>query len=89
MTNSKKILITTVRNEILIVRHAGERQKLSEFCQECRALTVMFDFDSAVTIFDVRARDLMEQIAAGAIYSTETASGHPLVCQNSLQNFCK
>lgn len=84
MTNSKKTLITTRSSEILIVRQTGQKT-LQWFCADCEAETEMLDFNSAVTVFRIGARELIRQIETGAIHSTETASGHLFACSQSLQ----
>lgn len=88
MKNSKKILITSATSEIFILRR-GWQKAIRGFCEICQSETEMLDLDSAVNIFRRGIREIIHQIETGAIHSTETTSGHLLVCQNSLQNFCK
>jgi hypothetical protein len=49
----------------------------------------MLDLNMSVTDFGSGMREIIRQIETGAIHSTETTGGHLLVCQKSLQNFCK
>lgn len=49
----------------------------------------MLDLNLAVTIFRLSLREIVRQIEAGVFHSTETESGHLLVCQNSIQKFRK
>ncbi len=88
MKNTKKILITSAVSEIFILRR-GRQNAIRGFCPHCEAETEMLDLDSAVSIFRVGTREIIRQMETGAIHSTETGSGHLLVCQNSLQNFCR
>lgn len=88
MTNAKRILITTESREIFIVRMNG-KSDVQRFCETCAAETSMLTFDESVSAAGKTAREMIRQIEAGAIHSAETASGHLLVCQNSLRKFCK
>jgi hypothetical protein len=47
----------------------------------------MFDLNSAVSFSGVGARELIRQIEAGTVHSSEMASGHLLICKTSLVNF--
>lgn len=85
MTNAKRILITTESREIFILRR-GEQQINIGFCETCQAETEMLTLDEAVSLTGESTRDLFRRIEAGAIHPTEIASGHLLVCQNSLKN---
>ncbi len=49
----------------------------------------MFDLDSAVSFSGVGARELIRQIEAGTIHSSEIESGHLLICETSLKNFLR
>jgi hypothetical protein len=84
MAISKKISITTVSREILIVR-TNEGQNRKKFCADCAIETEMVDINSAVTIFGVGTRELMRLAEIGLIHSIETGSGHLLICVNSLK----
>ena len=84
MTNTKKILITTESREIFIVRING-KEIFRGYCESCAAEAEMFDLNSAVSFSGLGARELIRQIEAGTIHSSEIASGHLLVCRNSLK----
>jgi hypothetical protein len=86
MTNSKKISITTVSRETLIIR-LKEDQSVTGFCRACGVEALMLDINSAVTIFWIGTRELMRLAESGALHSMETPSGHLLVCENSLKAF--
>lgn len=88
MTNAKRILITTESREIFIV-HGSERQTINGFCEICRAETRMLTLDETVSFTGKSMREMIPEIQTGAVHSIETASGHLLVCQNSLREFCK
>lgn len=84
MAISKKISITTVSREILIVR-TNEGQSSQRFCADCATETEMVDINSAVTIFEVGTRELMRLAEVGLMHSIETEGGHLLICLNSLK----
>ena len=84
MKNAKKILITSATSEIFIIRR-GRQKTFRGFCTNCAAETEMLDLHSAVTVFGLGTRELICQIETGAVHSSETASGHLLVCTESLQ----
>ena len=86
MTNSKRILITTESREIFIVRFKG-KSNLRGFCRDCAAETELLTIDEAVSFAETSARELIRLVDSGAAHAIETASGHLLVCQNSLQQF--
>ncbi len=86
MPNTKKILITTESREIFIARR-GEQRTIRGFCETCAAEVEMLPLDEAVSFTGKSTLELIRLTEAGAIHPTETASGHLLVCQNSLKNF--
>jgi hypothetical protein len=86
MAITKRILITTESSEIFIVRLNGE-SVIRAFCADCATESAMLTLDEAVTFSNRSARELMRQTETGAVHSLETASGHLLVCQQSLQRF--
>lgn len=80
---AKKYLITTRTHEIFIMRY--ERQPtIYGFCPECQKEVVLLTSDSAVTHSGKRARELFGLIESGVIHAIETASGHLLICRDSL-----
>lgn len=88
MTNGKKILTASAVREIYILRR--ERQNaIRGFCENREAEVGMLDLDAAVSIARLGAREIIRQIGTGAIHSKGTTGWHLLICQNSLQNFCR
>lgn len=81
--NARKISIETERSETLVLRLSGEAA-ITAFCEVCKAESKMLDLNSAVNYSGRPARMLMREIESGAIHATETASGHLLVCAESL-----
>lgn len=59
------------------------------FCEICETETELLDLNLATTIFRLSGREIVRRIETGAFHSMETESGHLLVCQNSIKNFCK
>ncbi len=89
MKNAKKILVTTASSEIFIIRR-GEQKVIRQFCRNCQSETEMLDFNSAVNIFSVGAREIIRRIEANTVHSAETENGHLLVCVKSLREMiCK
>jgi hypothetical protein len=84
MKNATKILITRATSEIFIIRR-GRQKTFRGFCPNCAAETEMLDLHSAVTVFGLGTRELIRQIETGAVHSSETVSGHLLVCTESLR----
>ena len=84
MTNSKKILITTESREIFIVRF-NRKTGVRGYCAECARETEMMTLDEAVSLTFTATREMIRQIDAGKIHALETASGHLLICRNSLE----
>ncbi len=46
----------------------------------------MLSLDDAVDFSRLPVRELIRQTESGAVHAIETASGHLLVCQNSLKD---
>ena len=88
MTNLKKILITTESHEVFIVRANGG-SNIRGLCPNCLREVALFTLDEAVSFSARRARELIRQIERNAVHAVETASGHLLICQNSLKDFLK
>ena len=80
---AKKILITTEKHEIFIVRR-GHDTAIHGFCPECKVEVEMLTFDAAVSFAQKQTRELFELIERGVIHSVETTTGHLLVCKSSL-----
>ena len=81
--NAKKISIETEESETVVVRLIG-KASLTAFCEKCGAEANMLDLDSAVNYSGQPARLLLREIDSGAVHSTETESGHLLICAASL-----
>lgn len=84
MKNAKKIRVTTLTSEVIILRHLGYRAD-DKFCPVCQDQTRMVGFDSAVTLFRIGARELIRLIDSDAIHSIETTDGHLLICSHTPQ----
>ena len=80
---AKKILITTERHEIFIVRQNGHTT-IRGFCPACGVEVEMLPFDAAISFSGIRGRDLMRESEIGVIHSVETTAGHLLICKSSL-----
>lgn len=85
MKNARRILITTESHEVFIVRFTGESD-VRGFCPDCAAETQMLTFDESVIVLGESARRLIRHIESNAVHSIETASGHLLICAESLPN---
>ena len=81
---SKKILITTKRSEIFVIRRS-QNKLIKSFCKDCEREVFMLTLDEAVDETGSSVRELIRLIDAGAVHSVETESGHLLVCRNSLK----
>lgn len=86
MTDVKKILITTESHEVFIVR-VSDKSDVRGFCSDCEHEVELLTLDQTVNRTGKTARELFRQIEAGEIHSIETASGHLLVCLDSLGNY--
>ncbi len=87
MTKPKKILITTDSREIFILRAKG-KSEIRGFCADCGRETEMLSLDEAVSFSGIRTLEICRQISEGGggkIHFLETASGHLLVCRDSLK----
>jgi hypothetical protein len=82
--NARIILIETDVRETFSIR-IGRNHLVHIYCNSCGADHDMIDLNAAVTATGIPATDLLERIAAGAIHSPETATGHLLICLNSLK----
>ncbi len=84
MIKAKRILITTESREIFIVRRVGN-PTIRGFCETCAAETDLLTLDEAVGFANKSTRELIRKIESGAIHSTESASGHLFICEESLR----
>lgn len=88
MPKTKKILITTDTSEIFIVRAKG-KNVIRGFCFECNADREMLTLDEAVSLSGISTFEIIKQIGEKKIHFLETASGHLLICRNSLSKTMK
>ncbi len=79
---TKKILITTERHEILIVRQISGH-KIPGFCPKCNEKVEMINFDDAVSQSGVGGREMLNRSEDGEIHLVESATGHLLICKGS------
>ena len=82
---AKKILITTKKHEIFIVRH-GQHTAIHGFCPECKAEVEMLTFDSAINFSGIGGYELIRRCESGEVHSIETTGGHLLICKSSIEN---
>ena len=80
---TKKILITTERHEILIVRQISGHT-IPGFCPTCNEKVEMINFDDAVSQSGVGGREMLNRSEDGEIHSVASATGHLLICKRSL-----
>ncbi len=83
MQNAKKILITTESREIFIMRTNG-KSTVRGSCSGCQAEVEMLRLDEAVSLSGQNMRELICRVDSGLVHSIETASGHWLICGQSL-----
>jgi len=83
-TNTKRILIETDSHETVVVRTSSPRIVIA-YCESCGIEAEMLDLNSAVTRSGCGARELIREIDAGSVHSSQTPTGHLLICANSLQ----
>ena len=88
VSKSKKYLITTESHEIFIVRQ-NENKTFRGFCSECQKEVEMLTLDAVTSNTGRPTRDLLQLIENNLIHSNESASGHLLVCRNSLKEIDK
>ena len=84
MLNAKKILITTESHEIYVLRNTSEAP-LRSYCSECSEETEFLTIDDAVCTSRVSTIDLVDLHRLNRLHTAEAASGHLLVCHESLK----
>jgi len=82
-TNAKKILITTERREVFIVRRPEECPVVA-FCSACGESVTFLSFDLAITESNIGGHELMLRSQRGEVHSIETDTGHLLICRRSI-----
>jgi hypothetical protein len=87
MVNAKKILITTESHEIYVLRNTSEAP-LRSYCAGCGEETEFLTIDDAVCTSRASTIDLMAMYRLGRLHTAEAASGHLLVCRESLKTLC-
>ena len=83
ITKAKKLLITTAKHEIFIMR-LGAVEAVLGFCERCDAEVEMLTLDSAVRVSGINGHRIVQQLASGQIHSIETVNGHLLLCRESV-----
>jgi hypothetical protein len=83
MVNAKKILITTESHEVYVLRNTSDAP-LRSYCSGCRQETEFLTIDDAVCESRVSTVELMALYGLHGIHTVEAASGHLLICSNSL-----
>ena len=80
---AKKLLITTEKHEIFIMR-LGAVEAVLGFCARCQEDVEMLTLDSAVKVSGINGHQIVQQIANNQVHSIETANGHLLLCRKAL-----
>ncbi len=83
MVNAKKILITSESHEIIVLRNASE-YPLRDDCEQCGRSVDFVTIDEAVCTSKLSTLVIVKQTAAGELHTIEAASGHLLICRDSL-----
>ena len=84
VSKSKKILITTQRHEVFIIRQNGDKA-IFGLCPECGLEVELLNLDTAVSLAQKRTHELLALIEGGAVHSIETTTGHLLICKRSME----
>lgn len=79
---AKKIVITTEKHELFVLLNG--HQPIYRFCGECKCEVELLSIDLAVSLVQKRTHELFDLIERGVIHTTETATGHLLICKQSL-----
>jgi hypothetical protein len=82
MSDAKKILITTRRREVILVRNIRETRWRN--CPVCEVEREMMSLDEAVAMIGIGGRTIVGHIEAGSLHSSETEDGRLLICRLSL-----
>ena len=83
---TKKYLITTEKHEFFVIR-GNQDKTTSGFCAVCQATVELLTLDAITTQTGTSTRVLFQLIESNLIHTIETASGHLLICRNSLTGF--
>jgi len=81
--NTKKILIERETFETFILR-VNSKARAFGTCPQCKKEVEMLSIDQAVSASSIRTSELLRRIAANEVHGIETASGHLLICDESL-----
>lgn len=81
---SKKILVTTEKREIFVVRRK-RNNTIEGFCPECQKEVELQMLDEATSKTGISTRQLFRLIENNLLHSTETTGGHLLICSDSLK----
>jgi hypothetical protein len=84
LVNAKKILITTESHEVFILRADKEDHAYGR-CPDCGIEVEILTLDRAVSLSGIRTGDLVRLTEEAKVHSIETATGHLLICKESLK----
>ena len=84
MKKAKKILITTVTHEVVIMRRC-RMSTIRAFCPPCGAETQMLELNEAGAFYGAGERELIRQIENNALHSIEGSNGRLFICEVSLR----
>lgn len=84
MAIAKRILIETESREVFTIR-VNSNSEIRGFCESCATDVEMLTVDEAVTLSGLGTLDLLENIRMRNVHFRDTASGHVLVCKESLE----
>jgi hypothetical protein len=79
---SKKYLITIESHEVFILRR---NKTFRGYCARCETEVEMLKLDAITSEMKTTTRELFRLIEKNLVHSTESESGHLLVCRNSLE----
>lgn len=86
MTLRRLFVITAEKTETYTVRQESP-QSVQTYCEKCDRRVRCLTVDQAVNVTGLRARALFRLVEAGELHSHETATGHLLLCPNSVALF--
>ena len=81
MGNTKKFLVNRRRTDFFVFRR---RIAFQFFCDECRTEREFVSLADAVSLADIKMRDIVRRVESGELHFLETANGHLFVCRQSL-----
>jgi hypothetical protein len=84
LANTKKILITSEKQEIFFLSESKE-SAISGMCQMCEQEVEFFTFNSAVTFSGLGGKNLINLLVSRKIHYIETLNRQLLICGESLR----